>query len=97
MDSRILKEAFLTELSQEVVGKLTPPFFALIDETIESVVDGSTTIDGKRATTNAEAINLIRHGVLARTNAFHQMVSALKTIDNANVTINYRGTTLKVK
>lgn len=97
MDSKTLKEIFLADLQKEVVDKLTPPFFALIDETIESVVDGSITINGKRATTDTEAINFIWHGVLARTKLFHQMVLAAKTIDQDNVTINYRGTTLKVK
>jgi hypothetical protein len=97
MDTKTLKEIFLAELQKEVVDKLTPPFLALIDETIESVINGSTTMDGKRATTETEAINFIRHGVLARTNVFHKMVLAAKTIDYDNVTINYRGTTLKVK
>lgn len=97
MNQERLKEIFLAELQKEVVDKLTPPFLALIDETIESVVDGSTTISGKRATTETEAISFIRNAVLGRTKLFHQMVLAAKTIDAESVTINYRGTILKVK
>lgn len=97
MDTKVLKEKFLSRLPREVVNKLTPPFLALIDETIESVVDGSTTIDGKKATNEEDALNLINYGVLARTKLFHQTILASKELDAENVTINYRGTTLKVK
>ena len=48
MDTKNLTDQFLSGLPKEVTDKLTPPFLALIDETVESVVDGTTTIDGKR-------------------------------------------------
>ena len=48
MDTKNLTGQFLSGLPKEVTDKLTPPFLALIDETVESVVDGTTTIDGKR-------------------------------------------------
>lgn len=97
MDIKTLKEKFLAELPKEVIEKLTPPFYALIDETIESVLDGSTTRDGVKATTEEEALSLIQHGVIARVNVFRKTILAVKELDNDNITINYRGTTLKVK
>lgn len=97
MDSKKLKEIFLTELSNEAVDKLTPPFMALIDEAIESVIDGSTTIDGKKAITETDAIIYIRHGVLARAKLLHELILGTKTIDSDHLIINYRGTSLKVK
>ena len=97
MDTKILKDQFLEGLPKEVTDKLTPPFLALIDETIESVIDGSTTIDGKKASTDEEAINLINHGILARLKVFQETISGAKKLDADSVTINYRGTTLKVK
>ena len=97
MDLKTLKDKFLAEQPKEVLDKLTPPFYALIDETIESVIDGSTTFDGNKATTEADAIILIRYGVLARTNVFHQAILAAKQLDADHVTINYRGTTLNIK
>jgi len=63
MDSKTLKERFLKEQPKELIDRLTPPFHALIDETIESVMDGSTTLDGQKAATQDEAIVLIRYGM----------------------------------
>ncbi|GEP50184.1 hypothetical protein FNO01nite_08560 [Flavobacterium noncentrifugens] len=97
MDAKKLKDKFIAEQTEELIDKLSPPFYALIDETIESVIDGSTSLDGKRATTEEEALTLIRYGVLARTNLFRQTILAAKKLDADNVTINYRGTSLKVK
>lgn len=97
MDAKTLKDKFLSEQPKELIDKLTPPFYALIDETIESVIDGSTSLDGNKATTVEDAITLIRYGVLARTNVFRQTILAAKKLDADNVTINYRGTSLKVK
>ncbi len=97
MDAKTLKEKFLAEQPKELIDKLTPPFYALIDETIESVIDGSTSLDGNKATTEEEAITLIRYGVLARTNVFRETIAMARQLDGDNVTINYRGTTLKVK
>jgi len=51
MDAKTLKEKFLAEQPKELIDKLTPPFYALIDETIESVIDGSTSLDGNYAGT----------------------------------------------
>jgi hypothetical protein len=97
MDTKTLKDKFLAEQPKELIDKLTPPFHALIDETIESVIDGSTTIDGKKAVTADEAITLVRYGVLARTKLFQQTILEAKQLPADSVTINYRGTILKVK
>lgn len=97
MDAKTLKEKFLAEQSKELIDKLTPPFYALIDETIESVIDGSTSLAGNKATTEEEAITLIRYGVVARTKVFSETIAMARQLDGDNVTINYRGTTLKVK
>lgn len=96
MDAKTLREKFLAEQPKELIDKLTAPFYALIDETIESVIDGSTSLDGNKATTEEDAIALIRYGVLARTKVFRETILLAKnSVDN--VTINYRGTTLNVK
>lgn len=97
MDTKKLKDQFLSGLPKELTDKLTPPFLALIEETVESVIDGSTTIDGKKALTDEEAINLINHGILARLKVFQETIAGAKKLDADSVTINYRGTTLKVK
>ena len=54
-------------------------------------------MNGKTASNEEEAITLIRYGVLGRANVFHQTILAARELDGDNVTINYRGTTLKVK
>lgn len=96
MNATTLREKFLAEQPKELIDKLTPPFYALIDETIESVIDGSTSLDGNKATTEEDAIVLIRYGVLARTKVFSEAILLAKN-SGYNVTINYRGTTLNVK
>ena len=70
---------------------------ALIDETIESDIDGSTTIDGKKASTDEEAINLINYGILASLKVFQARISGSKKLTADIVTIHYRGTNLNVK
>lgn len=97
MDAKTLKDKFLAEQPKELIEKLTPPFYALIDETIASVLDGTTSLDGNKAVTEEDAITLISYGVLARTKLFRQTILEAKQLDADNVTINYRGTTLKVK
>jgi len=97
MKSNELKTKFLSELSKEVVDKLTPPFLALIDETIESVIDGSTSIDGKKASNEAELLVLIRYGVIARAKVFQDIIATTKQLNYDEAVINYRGTILKVK
>jgi len=97
MDTKSIKDKFIAGLPNEVTEKLTTPFHALIDETIESVVDGSTTIDNKKAATESEIMTAINYGVIARIEAFRTAIAAGRKLDADNVVINYRGTTLKIK
>lgn len=92
-----IKKQLLEKLPNEVTSKLTPSIIAVIDETIESVLDGSTTFDGKKAETLEDVIKLSNYGIIARLNILNKAISTFNKINVENVVINYRGTQLKIK
>ena len=82
-----LKERFLTYLSTEYLDQLTPPIHAIIDEAIDSILDGSTIINGAVPKTEGEIMISISQGVKIRAKLLSTFVSKLEK----NVKVNYRG------
>ena len=88
----------LFEKLTQVDEKALPKFYAdLIDESIDSVLDGSTTIDGRIALTLDEAVRFTMVGMKSRIDIWEKFKLDVSSAFPANeVTVNYRGSTTKV-
>jgi hypothetical protein len=89
----------LFEKLTPVDEKALPKFYTdLIDESIDSVLDGSTTIDGNKAITLDDAVRFTMVGMKSRIDVWEQFKTAVSSAFPADeVTVNYRGSTVKVK
>ncbi|MCA6431519.1 MAG: hypothetical protein IM613_18960 [Cytophagales bacterium] len=75
-----------------------PKFYSeLIDESIDSVLDGSTTVEGKTASTIDDAVIFTIAGMKTRMDTWEQLKSELSSAFPTNVvTVTYRGTSIEV-
>jgi len=98
MEHELLKQQFISRVSDEIKSKLKPEYYALLDETIESVISGNSNIDGKTPETEDEYFLLIGYGLITRIQLFESLLEPLlKSPEERVVNINYRGKTFTYK
>jgi hypothetical protein len=94
MNHQELRIKLLSSFDKEtVVDHLTPHLSGVIDESIEAVMEGRDTIDGRKPFTEEEVMQVLYRGVTARLGVYKVVIDAAKKLSNKEtvVTINYRG------
>lgn len=98
MDKETLKQNFLLNLNDEITSKLRPEHYAILDETIESILDGKDTINGHHPVTDRDFFIVIGYGLITRIKLFSAMLKPLlSSLDQTEVNINYRGQSFNYK
>lgn len=77
-----LKEKVLSYLSDEEIKQLTPTINAILDETIDSILDGKTIVNGVIPQTEEEMMFAVSQGVKARVNILNAFVSKFDGNEN---------------
>jgi hypothetical protein len=94
MNHKELRNKFLSNFDKElVVDRLTPHLSGLIDESIEAVMEGRDSIEGRKPSSEEEIMQVLYHGVTTRLGVYQGVIDAAKKLSNKDtvVTINYRG------
>lgn len=92
MNKEQLKEKFLSQFEPLMTAKINPHLMGVIDENIESVLDGTTNIGGKKAETEEEIMQACNHGLIHRLGLYQGLMDGAKRFANKDtiVTVNYR-------
>lgn len=96
MTADLLKQQFLSRLNPDFESKIKPEYLAILDETIESVLEGHSHIDEKLPETADDYFIAIGYGLITRINLFESVLRPI--LDNPEkrvVEVNYRGKTFK--
>lgn len=94
MNHDILKQKFIARLNDEVKSKLKPEYDCLLDETIESVIDGNAKINGEIPKTENDFFITIGYGFITRIQLFESLLKPLLSdTEKRVININYRDKT----
>ena len=89
-----IKEEFFEQLPFDVINKFKKIDLDILDESIENVLDGTSTINGKIAETKQERFILIASHYSHARNILNGIINGTsKTYPKSTLNINYRGTT----
>lgn len=98
MGHETLKQKFISRLNDEIKTKFKPEYYDLLDETIESVIEGKSNIDGKIPKTDDEYFITIGYGLITRIQLFESLLKPLlNDPEKRIVNINYRGKSFTYK
>lgn len=92
MEKESLKQMFLSRIDNDIKSKLKPEYYDLLDETIESVISGQSTIGNKIPKNDEECFIAIGYGLITRIKLFESLLKPLlNDPEKRVVNINYRG------
>jgi|GEM_PF-3288221 hypothetical protein len=85
------KKEFLIDCTNEVRNALQPIDDAIIDEAIDSIIEGKSTINGAQVTTREERFMVISYHIIYAKAALKGLIEgAMKTYPDATINVNYR-------
>lgn len=94
MDKFILKELFLTSSQFDSIVKENPLLLDILDENIESILEGKTSIEGLEPKSEEDYVKLMWYGMYCRAMALDLLKSSVPS--DHSITLNYRGHSYKI-
>jgi len=97
MTKEEIRKRVLEKLPEGIEENLPAFYNELINESIESVLDGTTRLGDKIAESLEEAVTCATYGIYIGMKSWDVMKKSMEaSFPDAEVTINYRGTTHKI-
>lgn len=87
-----LTEMFNELLNRNNIDPLPKKHMLALDETIESIIDGGDTINGRKPNTTDEYACILLYGLNCRTQMLEDIAMKVMELgENTTIQINYRG------